>query len=321
VRRAGNRVRITAQLIEGSTGNHLWAERYDRELEDIFAVQDEITQMVVGALGPELSRAEQERARLKSPNSLRAWDYYHRGLWYLWRLGAQDIKEAVGLLNSSIDLDPAFSSAFAALSYAHSRNFILGYTADREAELQTAYNIAVKAISLDKADALAHWALGVVYIHKRDHPSALDKFSAVMNLNPSFSQAVAQFGLVLTFCGRSNEAFPYFDRAERISPKDPFGFQAWFGRGWANFFLENFDEAAACARKTIHGSSNFVWAYVILVAALSSANQPKTAAQALDELFKVKRDFSISFVEATAPMDDSRRATLIAALRKAGVPE
>jgi TolB-like protein/class 3 adenylate cyclase len=248
VRRAGSRVRIIAQLVEGATGKHLWAGRYDRDLQDIFAVQDEITQMVVGAIGPELSRAEQNRARLKSPNSLGAWDFYQRGMWHLWRLGPQDIRTAIELFKSSIELDPSFSSALAALSYAHSRNFIRGYTDMRRAELQSAYDAAVQAVSLDKENAIAHWALGIVYSYKREHQSTLEQMSIAMKLNPSFAQVFAEYGQELTFCGRSGEAFPYFDQAERISPNDPFAWQVWFGRGWAHFFLGQFEEAAACAR-------------------------------------------------------------------------
>jgi adenylate cyclase len=321
VRRAGNRVRITAQLIEGATGNHLWAERYDRELQDIFAVQDEITQMVVGAIGPELSRAEQQRARLKSPNSLRAWDRYQHGLWYLWRLGPTDIQEAIRFFKSSIELDPAFSSAFATLSYAHITNYIRGYTESRQTELQAAYDAAMQAIALDKDDALSHWAVGIVCLFKREHTLALEKLSAAMELNPSYAPAFSQYGLELTFCGRANEAAPYFDLAERISPKDHFRWFAWFGRAWAHFFLGQFDEAAACARKTLEATPSFVWGYVILVAALSSSNQPKEATLALQDLLKVMNGFSIRFVDETGPFDGPRRATLIDALRKAGVPE
>ena len=321
VRRAGTRLRITAQLIEGSTGKHLWAERYDREIADVFAVQDEITQIVVGAIGPELSRAEQEYAKLKSPSNLDAWDYYQRGLWHFWRLNASDIQDAIRLFNRSIELDPNFSPALAFLSYAHITNYTRGYIEPRSAELTAAHNAAMRAIAVGNDDGLSHWALGVVAIFKRDHALALSELSMAMDLNPSFAPPFAQYGLALTFCGRGNEALPYFDKAERISPKDPFSWLAWFGRGWAYLFLGKFEAAASSAKRAIQGSVTHVWGYVILVAALSNSGKSEELRYALDDLFGTKKDFSLTFVEQTAPMDGERRSILIDTLRKAGVPE
>lgn len=141
-----------------------------------------------------------------------------------------------------------------------------------------------------------------------------------MDLNPSFAPPFAQYGLALTFCGRGSEALPYFDKAERISPKDPFSWLAWFGRGWAYHFLGKFEEAASSAKRAIQGSVTHVWGYVILAAALSSCGKSEELRYALDDLFGAKKDFSLTFVEQTAPMDKERRTILIDALRKAGVP-
>jgi TolB-like protein len=163
VRKSGERVRITAQLIDGATGNHLWAERYDRNLEDIFEVRDEITQTVVGALGPELSRAEQDRARRKPPDNLNAWDLVQRGLWRLWRFNEEDNTEAIALFKSAIEADSDLSSAYSGLSYALIVNLTRGYTAWSVDKLEAARAAGRKAVDLDGGDAFAHWALGTAY--------------------------------------------------------------------------------------------------------------------------------------------------------------
>ena len=147
------------------------------------------------------------------------------------------------------------------------------------------------------------------------------ELSRALELNPSFAQAHSQYGLVLCFCGRANEAFPHFDQAERISPKDPFGWLAWFGRGWAHFFLGRFEEAAIAAKKAIVEEPSHAWSYVIALAAYASGNQHQSANEVLQELLKVKKDFSITFAKQTAPFDSTRMAMITEALLKAGVPE
>ena len=142
VRKVGNLVRISVQLIDGRTGNHIWAERYDRGLEDIFAVQDDITLSVVGTIEPEISRAEQERARVKPPGSLHAWDYHLRGLWHLWRFSRTDVIEAQVQFRRAIEIDPAFGPSYAALSFAQLQIFNQGLSDNPAASLHDAFDTA-----------------------------------------------------------------------------------------------------------------------------------------------------------------------------------
>ena len=163
VRKAGSRVRITAQLIDGTTGNHVWAERYDRDLSDVFALQDEMTQTIVAAIEPEFSSAERERARLRPPGNLDAWSCYQRGLWHLFRFTEADNSEAENWFQRATELDPGFSGAFMGLATAGYYKVLFGLTNTPEETLASAFAAARTAISLDSKDAMAHWALGRVY--------------------------------------------------------------------------------------------------------------------------------------------------------------
>ena len=169
VRKVGNLVRISVQLIDGRTGNHLWAERYDRGLEDIFAVQDDIALSVVGTIEPEISRAEQERARAKPPASLHAWDYYLRGLWHLWRFSRTDVIEAQVQFRRAIEIDRDFGPSYAALSFAQLQVFNQGLTDNPAAALHEAFDTATKAIAVDDRDPLPHWARAFVFLFRREY--------------------------------------------------------------------------------------------------------------------------------------------------------
>ena len=172
VRKAGDRVRISAQLIDGNTGNHIWAERYDRDLEDIFAVQDDITQTVVGAIAPELSLAEQERARRKPPESLDAWEYCQRGFWHLWRYQKDDNAEAKRLLQRATEIDPNLALAFAALAFAHLQDFALGFSDDPPAAIEGTMQCAEQALKLDAREAIAYNMRGGAHLFRREHSAA-----------------------------------------------------------------------------------------------------------------------------------------------------
>lgn len=157
VRKSGNRVRFTVQLIDGETGNHIWAERYDRDLEDIFAVQDEITQIVIGALQPELTRSEIERARRKPPESLDAWDLYQRGLWHENRITRADNAKAIELFSKAISLDPEFARPYAGLSECYTYDVFYAYA---KRDPNDIFTPARKAVEIDPQDGNAHRALG-----------------------------------------------------------------------------------------------------------------------------------------------------------------
>ena len=217
VRKAARRVRISAQLIEGTTGNHVWAERYDRDLEDVFAVQDEITQTVVSAIEPELVKSELHRARIKPPENLHAQDCYYRGMWHLYRRTKEDYTEARRLFERSTELDPNFGPAFVGIVETYRQQSIAGYT---QRDSESAFRAARKAVELDDADSSAHLALGDVYVTEGDAVAAIAEYETAIQLNPSFAWAYHNLGAVLTHSGRAEEGIAYLHTALRLSPKD-----------------------------------------------------------------------------------------------------
>ena len=186
VRRAGNQIRLTAQLIDGNTGNHVWAERYDRSLDDIFSLQDELANTIVGAVEPAMGRAEQERANKKPPENLDAWESYQRGMWHLIRRTKLDMKEARKLFERAITLDSHFAQAYAGYARTFYFDVLLGFSDDGDEE---ALEAARKAVDLDNEDAESHTALGQIYYVKRNNERAIPEFEAAIRLNPSYATA------------------------------------------------------------------------------------------------------------------------------------
>ena len=201
VRKAGNRVRITAQLIEGASGNHVWAQRYDRDLEDIFTVQDEITATLVGAIEPELGKAERERARAKRPDDLRAWELYQRGLWHTYRRTREDLAEAQLLFHRAIAIDPGLSRAYAAAEEAFFFQHVGGYVDSGDAANAEALRFAETAVQIDGQDAFNRYALGRALILVRRHDTAVFELRKAIELEPSFAQAHYALSMALATGG------------------------------------------------------------------------------------------------------------------------
>jgi adenylate cyclase len=322
VRKTGNRVRITAQLIDGDTGKHLWAERYDRDLEDIFEVQDEITQTVVGTLGPELSRAEQERSRRKAPENMDAWDFYQRGLWHIWRFEKNDNAEARALFQRATDSDPNLSPAFAALAVTHIMDFLLGFTDNPAAAIEGAMRRAEQALKLDAREVFAYTARGVANMIRRDHPAARNDFKAALDIVPSYSFALMTFGMSHTWCNQPDDAIPYFDDAERVSPKDPLLWLSLMGRTLAFMIEGKFEDADAVGKRAIAIPNAPLMPRLIHAAALGHLGRNDEAQAAIDVMLGINPGFCLNFVDRILPTNEEKvREVILDGLRKAGVPE
>ena len=189
VRRAGDQVRISAQLIEGSSGNNVWARSYDRAAADIFAVQDEITQMIVGAIEPQLSRAERERARVKPRDSLDAWSTYQRGMFHLCRCTREDLIEARKLFRQATALDAELGPAYSAEAEAYYYEVVYGFADCNEENREKAIGPAHRAVTLDAEDAGAHCTLGRIRYLRREYPPAISELKTALELNPSLALA------------------------------------------------------------------------------------------------------------------------------------
>ncbi len=280
VRRGGDRLRITAQLNDVATGSHIWADRYDRGLADVFAVQDEITEAIVGAIEPQLYAAENFRARRKTPDNMDAWDLVMRALSHYWRVTRQDNVVAQALLEKAISIDPNYGQALGVLATSHTFSAHMGWE-DMAVSAPTAERAAVAAMQSDSEDPWAHHALGCVYLFTRRFDNSLAEFELALRLNPNFSLAQGYCGLTLAYCGRWQEAHEAVCRAIRLSPRDPFSAVYHGIAAYSQFIGGNYDEAMRLARESIRQRSDFVGAHRVLTAATAMAGQPEVAKTAL----------------------------------------
>jgi adenylate cyclase len=254
VRKAGSRVRVTAQLIDGDTGKHVWANRYDRELDDVFSVQDELTETIVGALDPELGKAERERAKAKRPENLDAWDVYQRGLWHLYHYTKEDIEKAQQLFREATSLDSNLGVAFSGLAEAFYFSLVYGHSDAPEHDREEALVAARTAVELDGEDAVAHCTLGRIYYVRREHDLAIAELQTALELNPSLAWAHYGVGAALVFSGRAREALPFLQSAMKLSPRDPNMGSFLVRMADAHLFMRDYDEAIAWAQKALRQS-------------------------------------------------------------------
>ena len=284
VRKGGDRVRVTAQLIEATTGNHIWAKRYDRELADIFTIQDELTEAIAGEIEPELAEVERERAHREPPENLNAWGCYQQGLWHLWQLTAGENAEAQRLLQRAADIDSGFAPAFAALGYSHYLDSQLAFRDSGSESLAKARQAALRAVEIDVRDATAHCVLGRVHMALGDHSSAVTDLETAIDLNPSFAFAHSGLALCLVFTGRSEAGIPEFELAEQLSPHDPL-VSIWQAiRAAAHSVLGQFQQAEEYARRASQHPRAGFWAYAHLAQALAGQGKSEEARAAVNTL-------------------------------------
>ena len=325
VRRAGNRVRITAQLIDATTGRHVWAERYDRLIEDIFELQDEMAQTIVGAVEPELSAAERENAVRKPPESLDAWETYQRGLWHLWNFNKDDNVEAQRFLRQAQDLDPGFATAYAFESYSHYLHVMLGFAEAPAEGLAAALAAAKKALALDDKDPVAYFAAGRVYMMRGQHDASVAELERAVALNPSFALAHHGLGCALMLSGRLEEATEELDRAIRLSPRDPVLWGTMSFRSLTCTMLHQYEAATEWGRRAMHeprSADGGYWSCAVLASALGNLGQTAEAREVLDEALRRKPDLSLAYLKQTFPTKQpGGLEPYLDGLRKAGLQE
>jgi TolB-like protein len=319
VRRAGDRVRITVQLNDVGTGSHIWAERYDRGLADVFALQDEITEAIVAAIEPQLYAAENFRSRRKLPDSMDAWDLVMRALSHYWRVTRQDNVVAQALLEKAIAIDPNYGQALSLLATSHMFSAHMGWE-DMARAWSSAEPQALAAILADSEDPWAHHALALVYIFTRRFEDSLAEFELALRLNPNFSLAQGHYGLALAYCGRWQEADAAARRAIRLSPRDPFSGLFHGIAAYAQFIGCNYDEAIRLAREGIRQRADFVGAHRVLTAAAGMAGQTDTAKAALQELRRAQPNISLPWIASQMPIQhDAEREHYLEGFRRAGL--
>src|SRR5712672_2204851 len=295
VRKGGERVRITVQLTDVATGSHIWAERYDRDLADVFAVQDEITEAIVAAIEPQLYAAENFRAQRKAPDNMDAWDLVMRALSHYWRVTRQDNTVTQALLEKAIAIDPNYGQALGLLATSHTFSAHMGWE-DMATAAPSAERAALTAILADGEDPWAHCALGCVYLFTRRFDDSLAEFELALKLNPNFSLAQGYYGLALSYCGRWQEGDVAARRALKISPRDPFSAIYCGSVAYAQFVGRNYDEAMRLSREGIRQRSDFVGAHRVLTAAAGMAGETEIATSALDALRRALPNISLAWI-------------------------
>jgi TolB-like protein/Tfp pilus assembly protein PilF len=319
VRKGGDRVRITAQLNDVATGSHIWAERYDRDLADVFAVQDEITEAIVAAIEPHLYAAENFRAKRKQPDNMDAWDLVMRALSHYWRVTRQDNVVAQALLEKAISIDPNYGQALGVLATSHTFSAHMGWE-DMAVVAPIAERAALAAIQADSEDPWAHYALGCVYLFARRFDDSSAEFEVALQLNPNFSLAQGYYGLTLAYCGRWEEGALAVGRALRLSPRDPLSAIYYGINAYAQFVGRNYDEAMRLAREGIRQRGDFVGAYRVLAAAAGMAGQAEVARAALQELRRTQPNISLPWIAKEMPIkQDAEREHYLEGFRRAGL--
>ncbi len=300
VRRAGNRVRITAQLIDAVDDKHIWAERYDRDLEDIFAVQDEVTQAIVTAIEPQLATTERQRARRKPTANLDAWECYQRGLWYMF--GYAETGQALHYFQRAIELDPEFGSAYAGIAYTYAIQILLGASKNRDEDLKRGVSAAETAVSIDQNDPFAHFTKGRISIFNGEHEKAIASNKRAISLNPNY--ALAHFGLGhgLWHAGRPAEAPVHLDEAIRLSPHDPILWAFLASKAIALVMDERYEEGVAVSQESQRIHDAHLFGFLAEVSGLGLLGKEKEAEEALQRLRSVQPDISISFIERSIPI-------------------
>jgi TolB-like protein len=319
VRKDSERVRITAQLNDGVTGRQIWAERYDRRLADIFAVQDEITEAIVAAIEPQLYAAESFRAQRKPPNSMDAWDLVMRALSHYWRVTRHDNLVAQALLEKATGIDPGYGQALGVLAATYTFAAHMDW-ADVATAAPVAERAALTAVRADGEDPWAHHALGCAYLFTRGFDDALASFETALRLNPSFSLARGYYGLALSYSGRWEEADLAARRALRLSPRDPFSAVYYGIAAYSQLVGRNYDEALRLAREAIRRRGDFVAAHRVLTSAAGMAGRHDEASAALQELRRVQPEVSLSWIASRTPIKpDSQREHYLEGFRQAGL--
>ncbi len=320
VRKAGNRVRITAQLIDAPTGHHVWAERYDRDLNDIFAVQDEITESIVTSVGPEFLSAEMQRAQRKDVRSLDAWDYVMRAALHHSRYSKEDVAEAQRLLRKAIELDPLNAGGFCLLAFTHLMQVQFGWSESADQSIQEAAKAAQSAVAIDDRDAWAHTALGLVDLISRRYDDAIRRLERAIDLNVNLANAYGGLGQALALAGEYEAAVIQINKAVRLSPHDPF-IVYWFGHlGLAAFVDERYEDACEWGLKAVQENPRFPGGHRLLAASYGQLGRRKEAAIELKELLLLMPGMTPDDVRKQVPFRKPRdMERYIDGLRKAGL--
>ncbi len=316
VQKGGGKVRINAQLVDASTGSHLWAERYDRDLKDLFALQDEIVQRIVATLAVKIETVERARSMRKDTENLEAYDYVLRGQEYRRERTRASNINAEEMFTKAIELDPSYATAYVGLGLRHLNLVDYGWTEFPAQALQKAYDLAQKALSLDESHAGAHALLGNIYIYRGQHEHALRELRRAIQLNPNDALSLRYLGMIMLWSGRPDDAIEAYETTLRYDPLPSPGTHMNLGLGY--YLKGRYDAAISRIERGVAQYPDFVGNYIALAAAYAQAGRSEDAARAAEKILRLDPFFELESYGSvfSNPAD---RAAIKKGLRKAGL--
>jgi TolB-like protein/class 3 adenylate cyclase len=318
VRKIGNRVRIAAQLVDATTGAHHWAQNFDRDLDDIFELQDDITQSVTAAIEPKLVAAEGARSRSRSPQNLSAWELVAHAMDHYGRMTTSKSETAIKLLRSAVQSYPDYGPAHSLLAFTLLMSGHMGWIPDGD-DYNEAAELARRAAELDNEDPWAHVALGYLAFTNRRTDEAVRAYKKALELNPNFTTAHGFLGWALAFDGQSDEAIPYIEMALRLSPHDPMKAQFYGCMNVAHYQACRYDEAVEWSRKATMERPDNMGVWRLLCASLAQAGRTEEVKEAMVSLRKLQPNLSIAWIEQHVPYTERAMPHYIEGMRKAGL--
>jgi adenylate cyclase len=321
VQKAGDQVRITAQLIDAKTDHHLWAERYDRNLKDIFALQDEVILKIVSAVGAKLTSGERALIGAKGTENLDAYLKYMKSIDYFARGTPDDYARARRLAEEAIALDPEYPAPYGRLAWTHMMDAFLGTSKSPRQSMRRAFKLAKKSLAMDESDPDAHGVLGNFYLFSKEHEKAIAEFERSVTLNPNYARGFMYLGWALSLAGRPQEAIPSLKKSMRLNPlSKKHASMCLFRLGSAYRLMGQYEEALSALKKALNIRPNFFAIHLVLASTYIHLGREKEARAAAEEVLRIVPTFSLERYAKRVPFknqEDTER--VITALRKAGL--
>ncbi len=319
IRKVGNRVRINAQLIDAISGGHLWAERYDRDLVDIFDLQDEVTQKIVAALTLNLTKSEEKQLAHRSTENLKAYDCVLRGMKEYWKYTKEGNSQAQVLFRKAIELDPYYAEAYSWLGLSLLHSWTQAWNKEPQI-LDRAYQIAKQALTLNDSLSEAHRILGDIYLFQKDHAKAVSEFKEAISLNPNYADALAGLADVFNWAGKPEDAISLIKKAMHLNPHH----NAWypFTLGLSYIFLQQIEKAVDILQRGLIHNPDFLAIHLALAGLYAEMDRIEDANMEVEEVLRLSPDFTLQVLQEMIPLKDPVvKERIINAARKAGLPE
>lgn len=321
VQKAGNRLRITVQLVETESGAHVWSSRYEGAVDDIFDLQDRITEQLAGAIQPSIRIAEAERSRRKPPQNMGSYDYTMRAMPHVWALDRDENAKALELLDSALLIDPAYPLALSLAGWCHAQRAVYNWVEDRVESRERARSFAERAADLSGDDATILAVLGAVHNLIRNHGTARSLLERAVTLDPNAAWAWSRLGYLKVYTDRPQEALVDFEHAIRLSPLDPLNFNNYAGLGMAYFQLGQYDIALTYSQRALEEHPKSKWINQIIAVALSAAGRMEEAQKAWMEMMRYAPGDTAAKFKERAPYSPATSDRYLVECKKLGLPD